>query len=194
MLRKLDPQRLDKRTELLQKQKELKYMSRWKKRNFNKKQVRALGDHQNQPQRFWKGIKKLCRAKENNGAPNIDVENCETHFRNTLQTHRFVPQTNESLSTGPFDTEISEDEIVSILKSLKTNKSPGLDQITNEMILCLHEAHPSLLKNLFNNILQRGHLSKQWNTLKALINATLIRATLIFATLIFANFLQFRKN
>ena len=71
MLRKLDPQRLDKRTELLQKQKELKYMSRRKKRNFNKKQVRALGDHQNQLKRFWKGIKKLCRARENSGAPNI---------------------------------------------------------------------------------------------------------------------------
>ena len=119
--------------------------------------------HQNQPKRFWKSVKKLCRARENSGAPNIDVENCKTHFKNTLQTDRFVPQANESLSTGPFDTEISEDEIVSILKSLKTNKSPGLDQITNEKTLCLHEAHPSLLKNLFNNILQRGHLPKQWN-------------------------------
>ena len=130
-------------------------MSRRKKRNFNKKQVRALGDHHNEPKRFWKGIKKLCHASENCGASNIDLENWETHFKNTIQTDRFVPKANESLSTGPFDADISEDEIVSILKSLKTNKSPGLDQITNEMILCLHEAHSSLLKNLFNNILQR---------------------------------------
>ena len=58
-------------------------------------------------------------------------QNWETHFKNTLQTDRVVAKANESLFLGPFDAEISEDEIVSILKSLKNNKSPGLDQINN---------------------------------------------------------------
>ena len=162
-LRKLHSQRLDIRIDLPQKQKELKFMSRRKKRSFNMKQVRALGEYYNQPKKVLKGIRKLCRTRENSGTPNIDVENCETHFKNTLQTGRFVAKANESLSAGPFDAEISEEEIFSILKSLKTNKSSGLDQINNEIIPCLYEAHLSLLKNLFNNILQRGHLPKQWN-------------------------------
>ena len=122
--------------------------------------MQTLGYHHNQPKRFWKGIKKLCRAKEISSKPNIDVENWETHFKITLQTDRFVAKANESLSSRPSDVEISEDEILSILKSPKTNKSPGLDQINNEMILCLNEAYPSLLKNLLKNILQRDHLPK----------------------------------
>ena len=118
-LRKLHPQRLDIGIELLQNYKELKFTSWRKKRNFKKKQVQVLGDHHNQPRRFWKGIKKLCHAKENIGEQNVDGENRENHFKNTLQTVRFIAKANESISPGLFDEEISEDELMSILKSLK---------------------------------------------------------------------------
>ena len=46
---------------------------------------------------------------------------------------------------------------------MKNNKSPGDDQITNEMIKCTNKEGIILLTKLFNTILSCGYFPKDWN-------------------------------
>ena len=48
------------------------------------------------------------------------------------------------------DYSISVDELINASKSLKNNKSAGLDQISNEMIKCSLPFLSRVFKNIFN--------------------------------------------
>ncbi len=45
---------------------------------------------------------------------------------------------------------------------MKGGKSPGLDGILNEVIVCLADRYPNLFKNLFNKLLDIGIFPSAW--------------------------------
>ncbi len=45
---------------------------------------------------------------------------------------------------------------------MKGGKSPGLDGILNELIVCLADKYPHLFKNLFNKLLDIGIFPSAW--------------------------------
>lgn len=55
-----------------------------------------------------------------------------------------------------------EDEIVNIIRTLKNNKSPGEDKITNEMLKTGNEILAQPLLSVFNKILQTTQIPEQW--------------------------------
>ena len=60
------------------------------------------------------------------------------------------------------DKVIDDDELQKASTNLKTGKSCGLDQIANEMILCVFEVCPHIFKNLFNSLLTYGVFPDMW--------------------------------
>jgi len=65
---------------------------------------------------------------------------------------------------GPLDGEITSEEIETATYILKPDKSPGIDNIPNEMISCLLEINPGIIAKLFNSILQNPITRNRWNT------------------------------
>ena len=88
---------------------------------------------------------------------NFFVKQCQP-FENTSILPNFFLRTDKQLQS--FD--ISDDEILKILSSLKTNKAHGPDDISVSMIkLCGNELVLPL-KLIFVNILRTGIFPKQW--------------------------------
>ena len=59
--------------------------------------------------------------------------------------------------------ELNENEVTECIRTLKNKKSPGDDQINNEMIKCTNKEGIRLLTKLFNTILKVGYFPKAWN-------------------------------
>ena len=70
---------------------------------------------------------------------------------------------NRTVKFNVLNEEISEKEVTECIKSLKNKKSPGNDQINNEMIKCTNKEGKQLITKLFNTILKFGHFPKDWN-------------------------------
>lgn len=60
------------------------------------------------------------------------------------------------------DRTITEDEILSAVKKLKNNKSPGCDQVLNERIVSTIVIFLPEYVMLFNNIYNTGIVPDEW--------------------------------
>ena len=60
------------------------------------------------------------------------------------------------------NSPISEDEVKKAVKRLKNGKACGEDKILNEMIKAFSETHMGVLTNIFNIVLQSGHMPHEW--------------------------------
>ena len=78
------------------------------------------------------------------------------------------PETNmESHSNeraeGPLDYPITDEEFEAAVNKLKANKSPGIDNILNQVIKIGKDAIKRHLVNLFNRILDTGKYPTLWS-------------------------------
>ena len=74
-----------------------------------------------------------------------------------METH-----SNERVE-GPIDYPITDEEFEAAINKLKANKSPGIDNILNEVIRTGKEAIKGHLVNLFNRILDTGKYPALWS-------------------------------
>ena len=74
-----------------------------------------------------------------------------------METH-----SNERVE-GPIDYPITDEEFEAAINKLKANKSPGIDNILNEVIRIGKEAITGHLVNLFNQILPTGKYPALWS-------------------------------
>ena len=58
------------------------------------------------------------------------------------------------------NNEITDEEIIAAIRSLKTNKSCGLDMIKNEMLKASMSSCVPIFNKLFNKILNEGTFPK----------------------------------
>ncbi|KAI5710950.1 hypothetical protein M8J75_012794 [Diaphorina citri] len=63
------------------------------------------------------------------------------------------------------DIYVLEEEIEEVIKDLKKNKAPGIDNITNELIMAGKEELTDLIAYLFTEVLCQGKIPKQWEGL-----------------------------
>ena len=63
---------------------------------------------------------------------------------------------------GELDYTITMDELNKAAIVLKPGKSPGIDNITNEMILCVYQLYPFILLKLFNKIFEGNAYIPSW--------------------------------
>ncbi len=109
---------------------------------------------------YWKLLKKLDKPSDPITVPNQALVD---HFKDML----YDPDAPEfpcssELGPGSLDQEITLEELKAGAKILKPGKLPGMDLISNEMLLPLVETYPSLVLKLFNSILSNIWLRKEW--------------------------------
>ena len=91
------------------------------------------------------------------------------HFKNILQDENAKIHTMNKSTNGDLDYKITTEELHTASKILKNNKSPGLDNVLNEMIRPFVSTYPDILLKLFNSTLHNNSISPDW--LLSLINA-----------------------
>ena len=77
--------------------------------------------------------------------------------------HDFVQKANTYDKTACLNCDIRQDEISSAITRLKNNKSPGRDDVLNELLKSGKEKLISPLGKLFNTILHSGNFPKEWS-------------------------------
>ena len=58
---------------------------------------------------------------------------------------------------------ITIEELTFAVSLLNTGKSPGLDNITTEMIICTLQYYPNIFLSLFNKVLEKGGFIPLWS-------------------------------
>ena len=91
--------------------------------------------------------------KQQNATPLNNILDPETN----METH-----SNERVE-GPLDYPIADEEFEAAVNKLKANKSPGIDNILNEVIKIGKDAIKGHLVNLFNRILDTGKYPVLWS-------------------------------
>ena len=70
---------------------------------------------------------------------------------------------HNTMNNGPLDYQITTKEMMAASSNLKSGKSPGLDNLTNEMINCAIQIYPQSFLYLFNHILNNGGYIPSWS-------------------------------
>ena len=87
----------------------------------------------------------------------MSTEQFYKYFNATPLNNILDPETNMETHSnerveGPVDYPITDEEFESAINKLKANKSPGFDNILNEVIKIGNDAIKGHLVNLFNRI------------------------------------------
>ncbi|KAL1446466.1 hypothetical protein WDU94_013973 [Cyamophila willieti] len=86
---------------------------------------------------------------------------------NDPEKDQATSQTDENQSWDNFEFEKSKhgvlkEEVEAVIKDLKRNKAPGIDNITNELIIVAKEELEDLIAILFTEVLHQRKIPKQW--------------------------------
>ena len=133
-----------------------------------------MNQEKNNPKKFWKLLNDLRSKKEGTMNP-IEMDHWSTYFDNLHNTKQKPDKhfTNTILNklqskinsiTTTSDKDFTMEEILTGIKSLKLNKSSGLDAISNEMIKSGANILSPYLCKLFNHILRSECYPNLWST------------------------------
>ena len=127
------------------------------------KNLREL--HRHHPKEYWSILNKSDNTPKSD--PKVSLSEFETHFKNLNQnssntTHTFDPASIDISNMQEFNLDFTREEIESNIKSLKNNKSEGLDYVKNEYIKNCPSQCVELIVKLFNLILKTGHVPYDW--------------------------------
>ena len=131
------------------------------------KNLREL--HRHHPKEYWGILKKSEGSKKSD--PKISMADFEHHFQNLNQnepdnsnpSHEFDPSDINLSTIEEFNLEFTIDEVLENIKTLKNNKSEGVDYIKNEYIKNCPLNVVELIVKLFNLILRTGHVPHDWS-------------------------------
>ena len=152
------------RVKLYEDKKKLRNMVRKNKYNHRKSIVDSMCENlsKGEKKQYWQMLRKLEDTKDNSSY--MHEQRMIDHFKNILYDPNIVdniPQQNENIP-GNMDEAINKDELDLATKILRTGKSPGLDNIINEMIAPLVKKYPQLILRLFNSILNNAWINNEW--------------------------------
>ena len=153
--------------------KELKFASKIYKQELKKsfqnyqlnleRELRQTSKHDTKA--FWNILNKYNRKQKQDDPISLDMlyehfkelnKNDENH---TFELPNFQPNDYDQILNG----EITENEIETVVKSLKNNKAAGYDQVLNEHIKnSVHICMPLYLK-LFNFVFDTGIIPEIWS-------------------------------
>ena len=115
---------------------------------------------------YWKYLIKLEKSTDTNAY--ITEQALIDHFKNILQDEKEKIHTMNKSAIGDLDYKITTEELHTASKILKNGKSPGMDNVLNEMTRPFITTYPDVILKLFNNILHTNSISPEW--LISLIN------------------------
>lgn len=153
-------------TLLYKHKKQYKQLVKSKRRSYKHSIVNDIKSAGYNPKTLWSKITNLhnMETDDSHDTSHISTTSWLDHFSKLgdggeeIQTH--FPRQEE----GDLDYLITVEELKAAVKKLKNKKSPGYDQIINEMIKCFHDTYPDLLLNLFNYIFVEGKFPTHWSS------------------------------
>ena len=149
-----------------------KTLSKQNKRFRDEKVSRLRHLKKNDPREYWKIINSSKKSENNYASLNDFYDffknvNSQDNFdsaQNNVETNNNDFGVSTDDDTKEINQPIMESEILLAAKSLKNNKSPGLDCILNEHIKStIHIMLPVYVK-LFNLIFDTGIIPESWTT------------------------------
>ena len=160
-----EPGSVDLRGKLFSEKKKLKKIVKTKKLEYKQKLMEQMKQSKNDSKRFWKLLDKF--EKRNDDADfkrGIKDERWLSHFKSIFRgTDGDGPLPRNTAENGELDYDISLEELKLGAYVLRLGKSPGFDSISSEMLLCLLEAKPEIIKRLFNSILHNPRAIDSWS-------------------------------
>ena len=146
-----------------------KSLCKGKKLNYQRKKRNDLINNRKDPKQFWGIIKSSCTKCHSNGS--ISSHEWFKYFKNLLNLEKKESENfNENIlqnlvlnnNCDDLNVQITDDEIIRSVNSLKNQKSPGPDGICAEMYKhTLNDTLPYLNK-LFNEIFDSSIVPKEW--------------------------------
>ena len=121
------------------------------------------------PREYWKILNASVGGKQNN--IDIPLEKLLEHFRNLSAGSAEVDDiVDPELQPLPplseinlkLDRQITEQEIIKAISTLKNGKASGNDHIKNELLKSLPHEYISILCKHFNTILDSGIIPREW--------------------------------
>ena len=113
------------------------------------------------PKAFWNMLKKIF-PKVKVDSKNIPAQNFSQYYKKLLNTRRTLDIPPDEEKVGELDYSISLDELKKASSILKPGKALGIDNIGNEMTICLVGSCPSIILKVFNLILQTCGIIPDW--------------------------------
>ena len=153
------------KTELTTEKKRLKKLVKSNKLNYKNKIMDEMNHSKKDSKKFWKLFDKL-EQKQNDSIfkQGISSQRWVSHFKAIFHgqdgNHEIPKNTAD---VGILDQDISDEELKLCAYVLRDGKVPGHDSISNEMLSCLLEVRPDILKKLFNTILKNPITIEKWS-------------------------------
>lgn len=134
-----------------------------KQKHSNAQRLREI--HSKQPKTYWRYLNSLKTTDSVNVPPVEDFYNFFKEVNSSRYEESF--DFEESGFNGEdaddiLNVAISEQEICTAIRNLKSGKSAGLDGILNEYIKCTQNILMPLYSKLFNIIFETGTLPDTW--------------------------------
>ena len=156
-------------------QREYNKLRKFKYRQYKQTLINQLDSlHDNNPKLYWNLINDLRQQKEKDQRGSVvDPPSWVSHFEKLNQVKDEFKERLKNLEIqldmlekqttfNELDMHISKAEISKAISKLKCGKSPGLDNISTNMLKCAqNELLPSIEK-LFNSCLFSGNYPKNW--------------------------------
>ena len=109
-------------------------------------------------------VKKEIIRLQPNDSMHVSHNSFSTHFKNLLNCSNQNEIPRKCKEAGQLDYSITPDELKKASEILKSGKSVGIDNLSNEMLSCLVDSTPLVLIKLFNLILDGGEVLPDWTT------------------------------
>ena len=152
-------------------QKAYKKVLKRKKRQYQEQLTFKMEDlYHKDKNEFWKFLKNMKTNTKDEKLPELD--SLIDHFTNLYTNEEATSDLTNTIhhpeveATDKFEIlneVITEKEVKENINKLKNKKSPGFDQLSNEMIKCTNVLGTTLLTKVFNLVLKSGHFPDDWN-------------------------------
>ena len=153
---KCHPKDKSHKAELVKLKRILKKTVRRKKSQYKTALVQKMEWSRKDSKNFWKLLDKFEKQKDDGVFKEcISGERWVNHYKSILQSQNNDNELpRNSCLEGPLDYEISKEELEMSAYILKPGKATGYDCISNEMISCLFEVNPEVIRKLFNALIK----------------------------------------
>lgn len=152
--------------------KRLRKERKYTKRHFLQSKIDELNTIKNSnPRQFWQILQDLKEGNKENHADKIEpgqwyqylvTQNKNKSNKEEDQAIKDAISALDNKSFNELDFQITELELNTAISKLKNNKSPGQDQILNEMIKNSDKHIHNCILKLFNRIFSEGILPDCW--------------------------------
>ena len=151
--------------------KDFRNMTEEKRKAYNTTRIDTLISSINDSKSFWSKLKSLTSKRNSDDTCTISKADWLTHFENLFASEGDedsndnieIDEPDDEIENLIFNSEITDDEIMYAVKSLRADKAPGPDELIPEMFISTVEIILPVLNKLFNRLFFEGTFPDLWS-------------------------------